>query len=82
MMKPYADDAASASIGGLTLENGKACVSLYGSLDLTRDKAGLKRAQDLQALLTEVVRVLEADSALPDALPAPRKAGTMKNPFG
>jgi hypothetical protein len=39
-MKPYAEDATSMSIGELTLENGRDRVSVYGNLDLTRDKQG------------------------------------------
>ena len=35
MLKPFADDAASISIGELTVENGTDRIALYGSLDLT-----------------------------------------------
>ena len=40
-LTPFADDAASTSIGSLTVENGTDRIALSGSLDLTRDKAGL-----------------------------------------
>ena len=40
-LKPFADDSAASAIGGLTVENGRDRVALYGSLDLTRDRAGL-----------------------------------------
>ena len=50
-LEPYADDAASVDIGELTVENGTDKVALYGSLDLTRDKAGLERARKLKTLL-------------------------------
>ena len=80
-LKPYADDSASSGIGGLTVENGRDRVALYGSLDLTRDRAGLERARQLRALLEEVVRALEADPALPDAIEPPREPDTVKNPF-
>ena len=43
-LTPFADDAASMSIGGLTIENGTDRVVIYGSLDLTRDKQGLAHA--------------------------------------
>ena len=39
---PFADDAASMAIDKLTIENGQQQISLYGSLDITRDKAGLQ----------------------------------------
>jgi hypothetical protein len=79
--KPFADDAASLGIGELTLENGTARVAVYGQLDLTRDKAGLKRARELKAVLDAVVRHLEAAHDLPDQLPLPEPTKTVENPF-
>ncbi len=79
---PFADDTASLSVGKLTVENGTDCVALYGTLDLTRDKQGLAHARALKALLDQAVQVLEADKALPDAVPAPTAARTVANPFG
>jgi hypothetical protein len=58
---PFADEAASTSIGDLTVENRLDRVSLYGSLDITRDRQGLANARRLQALLEAVVKVLESD---------------------
>ena len=81
-LSPFADDAASLSIGKLTIENGTDRVALYGTLDLTRDKQGLAHARALKALLDQAVQVLEADKALPDAIPAPAAAKTVTNPFG
>ena len=78
---PYADNAASLSIGGLTLENGTERVALYGQLDLTRDKAGLRLARELKAVLDAVVRHLEAAHDLPDQVPPPETPKTVKNPF-
>ncbi len=80
-LRPYADDAASTSIGELTIENGRDCVALYGSLDLTRDKQGLAHARALLRLAQDAVRALETAHDLPDALPPPDKPGTVKNPF-
>lgn len=81
-LHPYADDSASTSIGELTVENGRDCVALYGSLDLTRDKKGLAYARALLALTQGVVQALEAAAHdLPDAVPPPEKPGTVRNPF-
>ncbi len=80
-MNPFADDSAAIEVGDLKLENGRDRIACYGSLDLTRDKAGLALARRLQAVLAEVVQALEADSALPDAIPPPKKRGSVKNPF-
>lgn len=79
---PFADDAASLGIGDLTLENGRERVAVYGSLDLTRDKAGLRLARELKAVLDAVVRHIEGTRDLPDAVPAPEKPTSVKNPFG
>ncbi len=78
---PFADDTASIGIGELTMENGTDCVSLGGSLDITRDKQGLAHAQALQALLTQVIAHLEAEKNLPDAVPPPAAAKPVANPF-
>ena len=77
---PFADDAASLSIGSLTVENGTDRVAIYGSLDLTRDKQGLAHALALKALLDDAVKRLQADKGLPAAPPldAPKK---VPNPF-
>ena len=80
-MTPFADDAASTTIGELTVENGTDRIALYGSLDLTRDKQGLAHARAQAALLDEAIQLLEADKTLPDAVPPPAAAGTVKNPF-
>ena len=79
---PYADDAASLDIGELTLENGRDRIAVYGSLDLTRDKAGLKRARALKAVLDAVVGHLEAAHDLPDTVPEPDAPTSVANPFG
>ena len=81
-LTPFADDAASLSIGKLTIENGLDQVALYGSLGITRDKSGLAHAHALKALLDQVVQVLETDRSLPDAVAPPAAARTVTNPFG
>ena len=80
--KPFADNAASASIGEFTIENGTERISFYGSLDIGRDKVGLENALKLKALVDQMVQVLKAAGQLPDRVPSPRKPPTIKNPFG
>jgi hypothetical protein len=68
--KPFADDTASVSIGGLTVENGTERLALYGSLDVARDDSGLAALRRLRRIVDEAVAVLEAgprDGAGPDA---------------
>ncbi|MGI4793570.1 MAG: hypothetical protein ACRYG8_05685 [Janthinobacterium lividum] len=81
-MTPYVDDAASMTIGDLTLENGRDCVSVGGSVDLTRDKAGLANARVLKAAFDAIVHALESDAALPDKVAPPKATTEVKNPFG
>lgn len=78
---PFADDSRSQSIGELTVENGTDKVSLHGSLDLTRDKAGLTRARALRAVLDDAIRMLEADRELPETIGPPEPTVRVKNPF-
>lgn len=80
---PYADEAATMRIGGLTAENRLDRVSLHGSLDLTRDRAGLERARRLKALLDATLAALEAEAdRLPEAVETGRTTDTVRNPFG
>ena len=68
-------------VGDLKFENGRDRIACYGSLDLTRDKAGLALARQIQVVLASVVQALEADTALPDAIPPPKQRGKVRNPF-
>ena len=80
-LKPFADDAAAQTIGGLTVENGTRAVALHGSLDIARDRRGLAHARALRAVLDAVVEALEAED-LPDAAAETAEAPTRKaNPF-
>jgi hypothetical protein len=80
-IKPFANESESLGIGDLTIENRTDRVSVYGSLDLTRDKKGLEHARALRALLDSVVGALEAEKALPDKVAPPEAPETVKNPF-
>ena len=80
-LTPFADDATSITVDTLTIENGTQQVSLYGSLDITRDKVGLEHALALKAVIDQAVKVLTSDPALPQQLPPPEKPTTVRNPF-
>ncbi len=79
----FANDAATLTIGGMTIENGTDRISLSGSLDIARDRQGLDHAKALRAALDGVVAALEAETALPAkaAPPARTKATKAPNPF-
>ena len=81
-LTPFADDAASVSIGKLTLENGTDRLALYGSLDITRDQQGLTHARALLAIVQAAVHRLEGERDLPTAVAAAAKPKTVANPFG
>ncbi len=82
-LDPFADEATALQVGDLKIENRLDRVSLYGTLDLTRDKAGLRLARELQAVLRAVVAALEGESdALPEAVQTAQGEDTVKNPFG
>lgn len=81
--KPFADDTAALTIGGLTVENGTDRISLSGSLDLARDRQGLDHARALRVALDGIIAALEAKKALPAKAAQPARAKTTKapNPF-
>ena len=78
---PFANDSEAVSLGDLTIENGTDQVSLYGSLDMTKDKTGLKQARALKAAVDAIVAALEAEKDLPDKIEPPEKPQQVKNPF-
>jgi len=80
-LRPFADDAASTTIDKLTIENGTQQMSLYGSLDITRDQIGLQHALALKALVDQAVQVLTSDSTLAPRLPPTDKPKSVSNPF-
>ena len=80
--QPFADDAASTAVGGLTVENGTDRLAVYGSLDITRDKAGLANARALLDLLTRAVAALEGQNKdLPNDPKKPETPKSIRNPF-
>ena len=78
--KPYANESDVIRIGALEIENRTDRVSLTGDVVLTRDQAGLALARELQALVKQVVQVLETDEKLPETVEV-KPARVVKNPF-
>lgn len=79
---PFADDAAVRTFADLTIENGTARIAVHGSVDITRDQAGLKRARELKALFEAIVSTLDGET-LPEAVAEePEATTTVANPFG
>ncbi|MGV8803785.1 MAG: hypothetical protein ACWA6Y_02325 [Polaromonas sp.] len=78
--KPYANESDVIRIGNLEIENRIDRLTLTGDVVLTRDKAGLALARQLQALLGEAVGALEADGELPEKVLL-KPVSQVKNPF-
>ena len=78
--KPYANEADVLRIGELEIENRVDRVTLTGDVVLTRDQAGFALARELQTIVDGVVKALEADKQLPDAV-AVKEARSVRNPF-
>lgn len=77
---PYANEADVLRIGDLQIENRVDRVSFTGDLVITKDKAGLALARELQSIIGRVVEALVADKQLPQIV-ALKASDTVKNPF-
>jgi hypothetical protein len=80
-ISPFANESESLGIGDLTIENRTDRISIYGSIDLTRDKVGLDHARMLKAVLDKVVQTLETEKNLPDKITPPDRPDEVANPF-
>ena len=80
-ISPFANESESLGIGDLTIENRTDRISIYGTIDLTRDKVGLEHARMLKAVLDKVVQVLETEKSLPDKIAPPDTPNEVANPF-
>ncbi|MCX7258389.1 MAG: hypothetical protein NTZ64_17205 [Polaromonas sp.] len=78
--KPYANESDVIRIDHLEIENRVDRVTLMGDVVLTKDKAGLALAKELQALLGEIIQCLESDEKLPDVVEL-KPATESDNPF-
>ena len=78
--KPYASESDVMRIGALEIENRTDRVAITGDVVLTRDQAGLALARELQALLDQVVKALEAEKKLPEKVEL-KPVREVKNPF-
>ncbi len=78
---PYANEADTLGLGGLNVENRLDRVSIFGSVDLTKDQAGLQCARLLHAVLGDVVAALETEKNLPPELPPPEAPSAARDPF-
>ena len=59
IINPFKNESESLQIGDLTVENRIDRVSIYGSIDITRDKEGLAIARQLKEILDLTLGELE-----------------------
>lgn len=76
---PFKNESDCIQISGLTIENRVDRVSIFGSIDLTLDKEGLKAARELKVILDTVLTEME-NTDLPDKV-AIAKPKIVDNPF-
>jgi hypothetical protein len=79
-MDPFQNESEVIEIRALTFENRVDRVTIYGDIDVTRDKRGLKAAQELYDLLGAILNALKSELNLPDQIEiiAPER---IDNPF-
>lgn len=76
----YENESDSIQIKEMTVENRLDRISIFGSLDLTKDKVGLENAMKLKRIVDAAVDALKRDRNLPD-LAAIKPTCTDKNLF-
>jgi hypothetical protein len=65
---PFGNESEAAQLSELMIENRLDRISLFGSIDITRDKGGLEKATELKVLLDAIVLRLQqfkVDGELP-----------------
>ena len=77
---PFANESESLQIDDLTIENRTDKVSIYGSIDITRDKRGLELAKAMKLLFDSILKRL-SQGDLPESIPPPQNIDEVKNPF-
>lgn len=78
--KAFEKDGQSFSVGDLTFENNVDRLAIYGSVNIEKDRAGLKKAIELQHILNDLVATLNAETDLPEAIEK-LAVKQVKNPF-
>lgn len=77
--EPFKDEATTLTLDQMTVENRLDRIEIYGSLQITRDQAGLRLVRELKALLDAAVATLEQEE-LPAQI-ASKPVDKVANPF-
>lgn len=76
----YENETDSFQIDTLNVENRLDRISIYGSLELTKDRQGLEAALKLKRLIDASVDALKRDKNLPDQIEI-KPSESVDNPF-
>jgi hypothetical protein len=80
---PFGNESEAAQLSELMIENRLDRISLFGSIDITRDKGGLEKATELKVLLDAIVLRLQqfkVDGELPQDVTI-ESSSDILNPF-
>ena len=78
-ISPFSNEADALGIGGLSIENRLDRISIYGSIDITRDREGLVHAERLKSLFEAIVATMH-DEHLPESISI-TPTDQISNPF-
>ena len=76
----YENEKDAFSIGKMTIENRLDRISIYGDLDITKDKEGLENAFKLKRIIDASIDALKRERNLPEHIEV-IKTDTVENPF-
>ncbi|GAA0307559.1 hypothetical protein [Psychrobacter aestuarii] len=82
MIDPFANNHQSMQVGNLVIENQTDKVTIYGDIDITRDKTGRAAIEELHQLTSAILNAMDTQN-----LDAPsndnndRSDTTIANPF-
>lgn len=76
----YENEIDSLQIDTLSVENRLDRISIYGSLELTKDRRGLEYALKLKRIIDTSIDALKRDKNLPDQIEI-KAAEDVENPF-
>lgn len=76
----YENETESFQIDEMTVENRLDRISIYGSLELTKDRHGLESALKLKRIIDASIDALKRDKNLPDHIDI-QPSENVQNPF-
>jgi hypothetical protein len=79
-ISPFEDETEVITIDGLTIENRLDMMSIYGTLDIPKDKEGLERILALKRQVDTIAAYLKRED-LPNKIVIENKAKDVTNPF-